>query len=157
MRGLTRLAAIPELAVLLFAFLIHLVWEFLQVPAFAGLASAPHWASTVRCLKAAAGDAAIAAAAYMATSIVLRRRAWLRHFGASAVLVFMAVGLVAAISLEWINVEVLRRWSYAEWHPRLPLLGTGLAVVLQWIVVPPIALWLAHMHVVGASHAAGQK
>ncbi|MFN9847597.1 MAG: hypothetical protein ACK56C_04430, partial [Alphaproteobacteria bacterium] len=43
----TRRAAgildLPELAVFIFAFLLNLVWEFLQVPLYEGMAETAHW------------------------------------------------------------------------------------------------------------------
>jgi hypothetical protein len=51
-----------------------------------------------------------------------------------------AVGLGYTVFSEWLNVEVREAWAYAEAMPRLPLLGTGLAPVLQWLILPPLAL-----------------
>jgi len=40
---------------------------------------------------------------------------------------------------EWLNVEIRRTWSYAAAMPVVPWLGTGLAPLLQWLVVPSLA------------------
>jgi hypothetical protein len=34
----------------------------------------------------------------------------------------------------------------------LPLLGTGLAPLLQWLLLPPLALGLSRNHLLGAAH-----
>jgi len=33
------------------------------------------------------------------------------------------------------------RWAYSEAMPHLPVLGTGLLPLLQWLVIPPLVLW----------------
>jgi hypothetical protein len=43
--------------------------------------------------------------------------------------------------LEWLATEVLDRWSYSDAMPELPVLGTGLLPVLQWILLPPLIVW----------------
>ena len=55
--------------------------------------------------------------------------------------VWLAVGLVATMAIEFYSTEVAGRWTYGESMPRLPLIGTGLAPVVQWIVVPLLVLW----------------
>jgi hypothetical protein len=37
------------------------------------------------------------------------------------------------------NTVVRRSWTYAERMPTLPLFGTGLAPLMQWITVPVVA------------------
>ena len=44
---------------------------------------------------------------------------------------------------EWLDVEVRRSWAYSDLMPVLPPLGTGLSPVLQWVVIPSAALWMA--------------
>ena len=38
---------------------------------------------------------------------------------------------------------VRRNWSYSDLMPVIPSLGIGLSPVLQWVVIPALALWLA--------------
>jgi len=44
---------------------------------------------------------------------------------------------------EHLNVDVRRSWTDSDLMPRLPLLGTGLSPIIQWVVVPAYkrALW----------------
>ncbi len=53
--GVVRSA--PELHVALFAFLLNLTWEFLQVPLYVGMPTMPHWQAVQACTQAALGDA----------------------------------------------------------------------------------------------------
>ena len=43
---------LPELNVAFFSFVVHFVWEFLQVPAFAGMSELNHWQGIVVCTEA---------------------------------------------------------------------------------------------------------
>ena len=49
-------------------------------------------------------------------------------------------GLAYTIFSEWLNVEVRQSWAYSDLMPRLPPLGTGLAPVMQWLLLPGLAL-----------------
>ena len=56
-------------------------------------------------------------------------------------MVFTAILLGAAYTVfsEWLNVDIRRSWSYTAAMPVLPVLGTGLTPLLQWVVVPGLA------------------
>ena len=60
------------------------------------------------------------------------------------VAVHIAAGIAATVLLEWLNVDVLERWTYAHRMPTI--LGTGLTPVIQWLLLPPLVLWLAVRH-----------
>ena len=67
-------------------------------------------------------------------------RGWpARHFLRVAGLT-IAGGVLYTIFSEWLNVSIRHSWNYSQAMPRLPVLGTGLAPFLQWIVVPLLAL-----------------
>ncbi len=138
----SRLADVPELNVAFFSFLLNFVWEFFQVPFFRGMAAAPHWEAAQVCIQATLGDAGISLVAFWAVALTARSRGWALHPTARQFLGFVAVGVVITIAFEWLAVEVLDRWSYAESMPTLPLLGTGVLPILQWIVLPPVVVWL---------------
>jgi hypothetical protein len=59
--------------------------------------------------------------------------------------------LAAAVALgrgytffsEWLNVGLRGSWAYSEFMPVVPLTGTGLAPLLQWLILPVAAYRLA--------------
>lgn len=135
----------PWLALGLFAFLLHFVWEMLQVPFYARMGSASHWGAVLGCARATGGDVLISLAGYAAAAAWTRDRLWLgqRH-RRDALAVFLGTGVAITIVLEWLNVHVWRTWAYA---PAMPaVLGIGLAPILQWLLVPALTLWLAGRH-----------
>ncbi len=134
----------PWAAVAGFAFLLHFVWETLQAPFFEGMAAAPHWRAVLRCARASAGDVVIAWLAYGAGAWWAGRRSWLADPGRIPFRIYMIVGLAITVFLEWVNVYVRHAWAYANGMP--VLLGIGLTPLVQWLLLPPLTLWLARRH-----------
>lgn len=144
-----RLLATPEFNVTLFAFLLNYPWEFLQVPFFAEMPEMGHWDAVLFCTRATLGDVLIALVAYWVVAALRRRRDWLLRPDIRAIAGFVVVGVVITIGLEWHATVLQDRWQYAERMPTLPLLGTGLAPLLQWLVLPPLIVWLARRQLLG--------
>jgi hypothetical protein len=59
--------------------------------------------------------------------------------GASPFLV-IAFGLVYTGYSEWLNATVRQSWTYSDLMPVIPWLGLGLSPMLQWLVIPSLAL-----------------
>ena len=55
----------------------------------------------------------------------------------------LAFGVVYTIFSEWLNTSVRGSWAYSDLMPVVPVIGTGLAPLLQWFVVPTLAQWIA--------------
>jgi hypothetical protein len=51
-------------------------------------------------------------------------------------------GVCYTVFSEWRNTTVTMSWTYAPSMPQLS--GIGLAPVVQWILVPALALWAVH-------------
>ncbi|WP_370205234.1 hypothetical protein [Pararhodobacter marinus] len=130
-----------EVDLLILSFLGHFSWEVLQAPLFSSLNNTPHFAGILMCLQATFGDLGIALVSYWGSVAVAGGREWARDPTGRAVAVFLAFGLAATIVLEFVNTEILNRWSYADQMPRLPILGTGLSPLLQWVIVPALVVW----------------
>lgn len=141
-------AAQPWAALAFFSFLLHFAWEMLHSPLYAGMAAAPHWHAVRSCLTATVGDTVIALGAYAAVAAVTRDRGWLVRDSPNRVAGYLGVGLSVTVVLELINVYVWHRWAYALAMPLV--LGVGVSPLMQWMVVPPIALWLTRRHMAGA-------
>lgn len=71
---------------------------------------------------------------------VLQRSQWhWRRIGVFAV----SFGLAYTVFSEWFNTSVRMSWSYSEWMPLTPLVPLGVSPLLQWLLLPAIALVLA--------------
>ena len=84
------------------------------------------------------GDVVIMLVAYWITAALVRDRCWVTALRFHDLAIFTGLGLGYTIVSEWVNVDLRSAWSYDSAMPRVPLLGTGLAPFLQWIVLPPV-------------------
>ena len=138
-RSMILLGYLPWLAGL------NLAWETAHVSLYTlwNEANASYIAfSVVHCT---AGDVMIGAAALLLALIVGREKSlaqwrWRRIATATAL-----TGTAYTIVSEWMNTMVLRSWTYAEAMPRLELAGVeiGVSPIGQWLLLPPLALYLA--------------
>jgi len=141
--GRTMPWAVPEIVVALFAFLLNLAWEFLQVPFFAGMASMPHWEGIRLCIQAAGGDTLIVLAAFWITSGLGGTRRWIVRPSYRSGALFVGTAWLTAMLVELVCVHVLNRWAYAPGMPVVPWLGLGVLPAAQWVVLPPVVMGLA--------------
>lgn len=142
----------PEVNVAIFAFLLNFVWEFWQAPFFGSLQALSHFEGVWLCTIATGGDVVITLCAYWAASASSGSRRWVLRPRWPAIAVYIGIGMVATILLEWLATGLLKRWAYSELMPTLHVIGTGLLPFLQWLILPPVTLWLARNQIVGLMH-----
>ncbi len=147
---LKRLSASPEANVLLFSFLVNFVWEMWQVPFYESLSRMDHMNAVRICTQASIGDGVISLLAFWSAAAVVGSRLWFQSLTPTPVLMFWAVGIGITIVMEWLATGPLDRWQYAANMPRLPILGTGLLPLLQWILLPAVILLFVRRQVRGA-------
>jgi hypothetical protein len=140
----------PELPVALFSFLLHFVWEFVQVPTFVAMAEMEHWAATKLCIAATFGDVGFALSSFWLASLAVGRRDWVLRPSLRPLAVFLAVGVVLTVGFEYYHTQISLRWSYVDAMPLVPPFGTGLSPLAQWLIVPPLVIWLTRRHLLGA-------
>lgn len=58
----------------------------------------------------------------------------------------MLVGVGLTMAMEWHSTLGSQRWEYAPLMPRVWWLGTGLSPLLQWLILPPLMLWMSCRH-----------
>lgn len=142
-------ASLPELPLAGFGFLAHFVWEMLQVPWFTGMLEASHGAVVWLCIRATGGDVLILLVSFWLASMVRGHRRWLLEGDWQPAAVVVVTGIAVTVAFEWLATGPLERWEYADSMPVVPLLGIGLAPLLQWLLLPPLILWLARWHMIG--------
>lgn len=120
---------------------LFLIWEIAQLPLYTIWWDRPLRESIAAAVHCTFGDIAVAFICFMLASVLTRF-----FNGASNALMFggfvILMGVTATAILEVLSTQILNRWSYAPAMPTLPWLGIGLSPLLQWIVVPTIALLL---------------
>lgn len=125
---------------------LHLLWESLHVRLYTLWYQAEPVYIAFSVLHCTLGDLIIGAAALF-TALIFAREGVLARWQWCRVAVLTAlIGLVYTVFSEWMNITWLRSWTYADSMPTLGIGGfeLGLSPVAQWLVVPPIALYLAN-------------
>ncbi len=121
----------------------HLLWEILQLPLFTLWSTGTLRQQAFAVLHCTLGDAMIAGLSLLLGLAVFARATWPRASVARVYGASLVVGVAYTIYSEWLNINVRGNWAYSDLMPVLPVIGTGLAPLLQWIFVPTLASWVA--------------
>ena len=140
---------LPEFNVAIFSFLLNFVWEMWQAPFYEGLTGSSHWEGIVICSRATFGDVGIAILAYYIVTIFSGSRNWVSLPQRWEQLLFIGVGIAVTVVIEALATGPMARWSYGSLMPTVPLLGTGLLPMLQWLAIPPLVLWFVRRQLHG--------
>ena len=119
----------------------NLAWEIAQLPLYTIWSSGTWRELVIAVVHCTLGDVLISAACLFLGLLVVgggRLDRWSGRIAAVAI----PLGVGYTVFSEWLNVAVRKSWAYAPAMPVLPVLGTGLAPLLQWLVVPALGFWL---------------
>ena len=121
----------------------NFVWEVLQLPLFTLWTTGTIRQQAFAVFHCTIGDVMIAALSLLAALSLVAQANRPRSSARRVYLLSLAVGLGYTIYSEWVNTSVRGSWAYSEWMPVLPLLGTGLSPLMQWLIVPTLAHGIA--------------
>lgn len=122
----------------------NLVWEFAHMPLYTLWETGSPGEIVFAAIHCTGGDVLIASSALLAALVLFGRSPWPEAGYRRVGLATIAFGLGYAVLSEWLNIEVRETWAYRDLMPVIPVIGTGLSPVAQWIVVPTLALgWTA--------------
>lgn len=127
------------------AALANLLWETAQVPLYTLWRTG--WPSEIAfaVLHCTASDVFIASGALVAALMVVGSPDWPATRFAPVTATAIAFGATYTVYSEHVNTAVTKSWAYSELMPIVPVLGTGLAPLAQWLLVPALSLaWACH-------------
>ena len=135
--------ATPEFNLVVLALSLNFPWEVLQAALFEGMAAAPHSVVIGGRLQATPGDAVIVLLAHACIAALTRQRLRVLAPSRREVLGFVAVGVTITAAIEWLATRGhwSQTWVYSSAMPVIPGVEIGLSPLLQWVIVPPVALW----------------
>jgi hypothetical protein len=132
LRALRRYLAVSALG--------NSVWELAHLPLYTVWSQGTPRDKLEAVSHCTARDILIAVSAWVLAVLVVGRPQWPADgFWCVAVLV-IAFGLVYTGYSEWMNATVRQSWTYSDLMPVIPWLGLGLSPLLQWLVIPSLAL-----------------
>jgi hypothetical protein len=117
----------------------HFLWEAAQLPLYTLWRTGTPREIAFALIHCSGGDILITTVTLAAAAALAWAFRW-PPFGWRMVLTAIVLGAAYTMFSEWLNVEIRRSWSYAAAMPVLPFLGTGLTPLLQWLIVPALAL-----------------
>jgi hypothetical protein len=122
-----------------------LAWEAAHLPLYTLWDEASGPAIAFALLHCTLGDVLIGAAALLLALSGSRAGPIARWHWRRVASIVMVVGVGYTAFSEWMNVAILRSWSYNASMPTLDLGGFdfGLTPLAQWLVVPPLVLTIA--------------
>lgn len=127
---------------------LSLAWEIAQLPLYTLWTEATPGYIAFSVAHCTLGDVLIGTAALLLALVLVRAMAldtwpW-RHIAVLAAL----LGAAYTVFSEWANTAILGSWAYAPSMPRIDLGGIemGLSPLLQWLVLPPLAVYLTRRH-----------
>ena len=122
---------------------ISLAWEFAQMPLYTIGRTGTVGEIVYAALHCTAGDAMIGGFALGAALVAFGSGGWPRQGQVRVLAAAVAIGLGYTVFSEWLNVEVRGAWAYSGLMPVVPVVGTGLSPLAQWVVVPVTAYFWA--------------
>ncbi len=124
---------------------LNLAWEAAHVRLYTLWTEEPSSYIAFSVLHCTLGDVLIGAAALFVALIAGREGAPARWRWPRIGVLTALIGTAYTVFSEWMNITLFRSWTYAESMPRLDLGGfeLGLTPLAQWLVVPPLALYLS--------------
>lgn len=124
---------------LIWMLVLNLLWEVLQLPLYAVPPSPIPFYKAYALVHCTVGDGLIAAGIYVGAALVAGWR-WPLDAPGRGLAVLLPLGIAYTAYSEWRNVYVTASWAYDRLMPTLA--GIGTAPLAQWLVLPPVAIWL---------------
>ena len=126
---------------------LSLAWEIAQLPLYTIWSDGRPAYIAFAVLHCTAGDVLIGGASLAAALVITPAPALAAWRWRRIALVTAAIATSYTAFSEWMNTFVLRSWEYSALMPRI-LLGDielGLSPLVQWLVLPPLALYLSKL------------
>ncbi len=131
----------PVLNLFFFSFVLNATWEWIQSPFFVDNTSDLNTIIWYR-IHCTLGDSILLMIGYVIVSCYYRNLSWVYHSNPKHHVLFVVLGVIYTLFSEYINVNVRNSWSYSDYMPLLPFTRVGLVPIIQWIILPPVILFI---------------
>ena len=131
----------------LFTAVGHLIWEFAHMPLYTLWDTGTRGEIVFAAVHCTGGDVLIASATLLMSLLLFGNNQWPRQAFTAVTLSMIVLGVGYTVFSEWLNIVIRKSWAYSEAMPVVPVLEVGLSPLLQWIVIPGVAIWWARRSV----------
>lgn len=132
----------PETRLIMLGLPLELLWETAQFPLY-DVWHQNDWGYILYGLAhCTIGDLLILLAAYELVALLRRHRDWFQVNVVAGGSLFTLLGAGYTVYSEIMNVRIKGTWGYTELMPLVPGIDIGGMPLLQWLLIPPILLWL---------------
>lgn len=153
-RQLRSWERIPELQLLMLALPLQLLWEIAQFPLYTVWHEGDWSYILYGLVHCTLGDLLILLSMFWIVSLLNRSRHWVFSPTLLNILLYTAFGLGYTIYSEIVNTRIKGTWGYTDLMPIIPVIEIGGMPFLQWLLIPPVLIWLMHiMHSAQLSQA----
>lgn len=137
--------SIPELQLLMFGLPLELLWEIAQFPLFT-VWQEGEWSYILYGLAhCTLGDLLVLLVTYWVVAMLNHNRSWYQSNILPNGFLFTFLGLGYTIYSEIMNVNIKGNWDYTALMPIVPVIEIGGMPFMQWVLIPPVLLWLMRM------------
>ncbi|GMQ89262.1 MAG: hypothetical protein BMS9Abin09_0728 [Gammaproteobacteria bacterium] len=139
--------SIPEVQLAMLGLPLSLLWEIAQFPLYT-VWHQNDWGYILYGLAhCTLGDVLILLAIYEVVALLNTNRHWVVESRSIFVsgLIFTLAGVGYTIFSEITNVRIKGTWGYTELMPIVPFFRIGGMPFLQWLLIPPVLLWLMRL------------
>ena len=133
---------IPEFLLLTLSLPLQLLWEIAQFPLYTVWHEGDWSYILYGLIHCTLGDLLILLSVFWLVSLLNRSRHWILSPTFINIVLFTALGLGYTIFSEIINTRVKGTWGYTELMPVVPVIEIGGMPFLQWLLIPPLLIWL---------------
>jgi hypothetical protein len=93
------------------------------------------------------GDSLVLMAGYILMSLYHRNLNLVYYSNVKHHAIFVLMGFTYTFLSEYVNVYIKSSWSYSEYMPLLPFANIGLVPLVQWIILPPVIIFITKRQV----------
>jgi len=140
----------PEYLLLILSIPLHLLWEIAQFPLYTVWHEGDWGFILYGLAHCTLGDLLILLSVFWLVSILNHSRHWIFSASMPNIVLFTVISLAYTIFSEILNTRIKGTWGYTELMPIIPVIEVGGMPFLQWLLIPPILIWL--IQIVRSTH-----
>ena len=135
----------PEYLLLILSLPLQLLWEVAQFPLYTVWHEGDWGFILYGLIHCTLGDLLILLSVFWFISLLNRSRYWVFSPSMPNIVLFTVLGLTYTIFSEILNTRIKGTWGYTELMPIVPVIEVGGMPFLQWLLIPPILIWLMQL------------